>query len=146
AAAPGAIAGKLEELEDLTIDGVGEEDLGELILSTLADFELGDDLLGDAEKVRAGDAVLVVLDLILDPLQIQLAQRWGGISRHGRAVRGVADRGGGTGVEPLARKLTLVVVAIKGIRAEEEGATAITEVGVLPVDLQGGCGGVHDAV
>ena len=73
--APGSISRQLQKIEDLAIDRIAQEQLCQLILTTTVDAHVLDHFVREAEEVRAGNAVLVVLDLIFDPLLVRLMKR-----------------------------------------------------------------------
>jgi hypothetical protein len=69
---PGAVARELQELEDLAVDGGGEEDLGDLVLTSRVDSQVIAGLFREAEQIGAGDTILEILDLVLDPCIVDL--------------------------------------------------------------------------
>jgi hypothetical protein len=72
---PAPIAGKVEEPEDLAIDGGAEEELCELVLPLLIDAEVLDDLVREVEQVGAGDGFFELFDPLLYPFQVSTPER-----------------------------------------------------------------------
>src|SRR5690606_20077952 len=65
---------QVETVEEEAVDGVAEEDLGEGVLAVGRVEELLDGDLGEVEELVAGEARLVVLELLFDPGLIALAR------------------------------------------------------------------------
>lgn len=81
---PPAEGGEAQTLEDQRIHGITEEDLGQRVLAVMGGKELFDRLIREREEFFPGEAGLVLLDLILDPLEVALA---GGGERFDHAVK-----------------------------------------------------------
>lgn len=77
-AEPLAVARQLETPEDQGVDGIAEQDLGEGILAVAGGEQFPYRLLRELDEFIAVEPGLVLLDLVFDPGEVELARRGAG--------------------------------------------------------------------